>query len=61
MCAQAGTAYYVSPRGNDANAGTRAKPWRTLERARRAALKPGDRLLLEGGNTPSGFTEAACD
>jgi hypothetical protein len=54
MCAQTGTVYYVSPRGNDANVGSRGKPWKTPDRARRAALRPGDQLLFQGGKTFSG-------
>ncbi len=53
MCAQA-AAYHVSPRGNDANPGTREKPWKTIERAQRASLKPDDQLLFEGGKIFSG-------
>ncbi|MDZ7639186.1 MAG: right-handed parallel beta-helix repeat-containing protein [Bryobacterales bacterium] len=45
-----GADYFVSARGNDSNAGTSPQAaWRTLERASRARLQPGDRLLLEGG------------
>jgi hypothetical protein len=33
----ASTSFYVSPRGNDHNPGTRANPFRTLDRARNAA------------------------
>ena len=47
-------AYHASPRGNDANPGTVAKPWKTLDRANRAVLRPGDRLLFEGGRTFAG-------
>lgn len=50
-----GTTYYVSPSGNDAAAGTsRAAAWRTLSRASRAVLGPGDRLLLQSGQWFSG-------
>ncbi len=42
--------YYVSPDGDDEAAGTSpGRAWRTLERAERTALEPGDRLLLRGG------------
>ena len=47
MRAKAAKAYHVSPRGNDANVGTRGKPWKTLERAHRAALKPGGVILVQ--------------
>ncbi|MEV5607647.1 right-handed parallel beta-helix repeat-containing protein [Streptomyces sp. NPDC052225] len=42
--------YYVAADGNDASDGTAPdSAWRTLERAERTKLEPGDRLLLEGG------------
>jgi hypothetical protein len=42
--------YYVSPSGNDAADGTSpATAWRSLDRASSAALRPGTRLLLQGG------------
>lgn len=45
-----GTIYYVSPSGNDAAAGTSpTTAWRTLHRASQVILRPGDRLLLQGG------------
>ncbi|MEV7793322.1 right-handed parallel beta-helix repeat-containing protein [Streptomyces sp. NPDC087512] len=45
-----GATYYVSPHGDDRADGTSAgKAWRTLARADKAALHPGDRLLLQGG------------
>ena len=51
----ASTTYYLSPSGSDAAAGiSPAKAWRTLGRASRAVLRPGDRLLLEGGQQFSG-------
>ncbi len=48
--------FYVDPRsGSDAFAGTRlARPWRTLDRATRARLRPGDRVLLRAGRTHRG-------
>lgn len=43
-----GTTYYVSPRGDDANPGTRELPWRNPGWASRR-LEPGDTLvILEG-------------
>ncbi|MET9592909.1 right-handed parallel beta-helix repeat-containing protein [Streptomyces sp. NPDC006516] len=42
--------YYVSPEGDDRHDGTsETQAWRTLARAERVALEPGDRLLLRGG------------
>ncbi|GAA3145678.1 right-handed parallel beta-helix repeat-containing protein [Streptomyces rectiviolaceus] len=42
--------YYVSSQGDDDNDGSSpGQAWRSLARAERVALEPGDRLLLEGG------------
>jgi hypothetical protein len=47
--------YYVSPAGSDTAAGTSpSTAWRTLRRARGAVLRPGDRLLLQGGHRYTG-------
>lgn len=47
--------YYLSPAGNDAAAGTSpGTAWRTLRRASAAALPPGSRLLLQGGQEFTG-------
>ncbi|WP_223736974.1 right-handed parallel beta-helix repeat-containing protein [Streptomyces purpurogeneiscleroticus] len=47
--------YYVSPRGDDRDKGSSpGTAWRTLARAERVALHPGDRLLLKGGARFSG-------
>jgi hypothetical protein len=40
--------FYVSPSGDDANPGTRAKPWKTLQHAAERA-KPGMTVNLRGG------------
>ncbi len=40
--------YYVSPRGSDANPGTREKPWQTIGKAN-ASLKPGDTVHVLTG------------
>jgi hypothetical protein len=51
----ANVTYYLSPSGNDAAAGTSpATAWHSLGRASRAILRPGTRLLLEGGNRFTG-------
>jgi len=45
--AYTGVAYFVdSALGNDTAAGTATQPWRSLARAARAVLSPGDALLL---------------
>lgn len=49
------TTYYVSPAGNDSNAGTSpSAPIKTLGRASGLQLNPGDSLLLQSGATFSG-------
>jgi hypothetical protein len=48
-------AYYLSPSGDDAAAGTSPEEaWRSLGRASRAVLRPGTRLLLQGGQRFTG-------
>jgi UDPglucose 6-dehydrogenase len=47
--------YYLSPSGDDAAAGTSpASAWRTLGHASSVSLRPGTRLLLQGGRQFSG-------
>lgn len=46
-----GATYYVSPSGSDANPGSAAAPWRTVDRVNRASLAPGDTVLFQGGAT----------
>jgi len=47
-----GRTFYVSPSGSDSNAGTSPNSsWRTVTRANRASLSPGDGVLFEGGST----------
>lgn len=46
--------YHVSPDGDDANPGTAAKPWRTIDKVNGTDFGPGDRLLFEGGKTFAG-------
>ena len=40
--------FFVAPAGDDANPGTEAKPFATVQRAQQAAA-PGDTVLLRGG------------
>jgi len=50
-----GVTYYISPAGSDSAAGTSpTTAWRTLGRANSANLRPGDRVLLQGGAHFSG-------
>lgn len=53
--ASSAVTYYVSPAGSDTAAGTSSSTaWRTLRRASGAVLRPGDRLLLQGGHRYAG-------
>jgi hypothetical protein len=53
--ALAATTYYVSPSGSDSNSGVApSAPWRTLGKVSATALGPGDRMLLQGGQTFTG-------
>lgn len=55
LSAASGT-YYVSPTGNDRASGiSPAHAWRTLGRASKARLKPGNRLLLRSGHVYHGY------
>lgn len=42
------TTFYVAPNGNDANAGTSAQPWRTLQKSANTA-RSGDVVLVANG------------
>jgi hypothetical protein len=58
----ADTTYYVSPAGSNSAAGTSpATAWQTLARVNSVQLRPGDRVLLKGGDRFAGeliFTKA---
>ena len=45
---RSGVTYYVATTGNDANAGTLAAPWRTIQHAANS-VHPGDTVQVEGG------------
>ena len=53
--------FYLSPRGDDAGPGTGQQPWRTLAKVNQTSLRPGDRVLLEGGGTFAGPLELSKD
>ncbi len=49
--------FYVAPDGRDSNRGTSpSRPWRTVARVNRAALRAGDEVLFQGGSTFSDAT-----
>ena len=48
-----GQTFYVAPGGTDANPGSAAAPWRTLQHAM-DALRPGERALVRAGTYETG-------
>ncbi len=46
-----GTVYYIAPIGSDANPGTEAEPWRTLQKAA-DTLTAGDTVYIKTGTYP---------
>ena len=54
LCA-AQTGYFIDgASGTDENPGTRARPWKTIERANKAVLKPGEGLYFARGTSYAG-------
>lgn len=43
------TTYYVATTGSDSAAGGSATPWKTLDKAMAASLKPGDEVVVRSG------------
>ncbi len=41
--------YYVSPAGEDWNPGTKARPWRSIEKVNITDFNPGDSIRFQGG------------
>lgn len=53
--AKSNTTYFVSPQGNDRNAGTSpTTAWRTINQVNSVGFRPGDKILFEGGATFKG-------
>ena len=48
-----GKTFYVAPSGNDADPGSQAKPWKTVQHAA-STLQPGDTALVENGTYKGG-------
>jgi hypothetical protein len=46
---QAGETYYVSLQGDDANPGTKAKPWKSISKINESDFQPRSEILFEGG------------
>ncbi len=49
--------YYVSPAGDDSNAGTLAQPWRSIAKVNDTRLRPGDHVYFQRGQSFSGTVE----
>ena len=45
------TTYYVATSGNDSGTGSATSPWRTINKAMPANLKPGDEVVCGPGRT----------
>jgi serralysin len=43
------TTYYVSTNGRDSASGTSGSPWKTISKAMKANLKPGDEVVVRSG------------
>lgn len=52
MCS--GADYYVSSRGDDTAAGSKARPWKSIARVNQLTARPGDRILFEGATIFTG-------
>ena len=48
------TTYYVATNGNDSGNGTSGSPWRTISKAMKANLKPGDDVVVRSGTYKEG-------
>lgn len=57
LAQSAGNTYYVSPSGNNANAGTEASPFRTIQHAANLA-QAGDTVIVRGGTYAEQVTPA---
>ncbi|RPJ39608.1 MAG: right-handed parallel beta-helix repeat-containing protein, partial [Planctomycetaceae bacterium] len=49
--------HYVSPSGDDSNPGTRARPWRSIEKVNATNLGPGDCVSFQAGKRFAGTIE----
>lgn len=46
-----GDTYFIDHSGDDANVGSKDSPWKTLTKLNSVALKPGDSVIIKGGQT----------
>jgi hypothetical protein len=46
--------YYIGAAGDDSNPGTRAQPWRSIEKVNATDFEPGDKILFEASKKFSG-------
>ncbi len=46
--------YFISSLGNDENPGTEKKPFKSLAKVNSITMKPGDQILLKGGDSFNG-------
>src|SRR4051812_8350018 len=46
--------YYISPAGSDSAAGSATSPWRSIAKVNATVLRPGDRVLFQGGQRFAG-------
>ena len=58
LVAASGNQYYVATTGNDANSGTQASPWATIQKAANTMVS-GDTVTVLAGNYPQEITIAA--
>ncbi len=49
--------YYVSPSGDDSNPGTRARPWRSVEKVNASDFRPGDCVSFQADKRFTGTIE----
>ena len=51
------TTYYVATNGNNSGNGTSGSPWRTISKAMKANLKPGDDVVVRSGTYKEGVVD----
>ncbi|MDQ3393948.1 MAG: hypothetical protein M3512_07545 [Bacteroidota bacterium] len=46
--------FFISNQGNDKNAGSKEKPWKSINMVNSKIYKPGDKIFFKGGESFSG-------